>query len=759
MAKNIILFSDGTGNAASSFWRTNVWRMFQAVNLAGDRQVARYDDGVGTSSFLPLAIIGGAFGYGLKRNVIDLYEFVCRNYSAGDRIYVFGFSRGAFTVRVLVGFILQQGLVPNLSEGDMHARAKAAYRAYRAWGYHSFFRIEWPFRKLRDGLIRIKHLIQHRPPYSPDENRRVESVEFMGVWDTVAAYGLPIDEMTRGVDRWLWPLVLPNRELDPRVRCARHALALDDERTTFHPMLWTETGEQQLTPDAEGRRWIRDERLSQVWFVGMHSNVGGGYPDDSLANIPLYWMMEEARRCGLDFKTPPADQPDGMAWAKSAGDKDGRLYDSRSGVGGYYRYGPRRLDDLCHVDSSDPRVAVDVPVPKIHESVFRRIQSECNPYAPIGLSSSYSLVMDNSEILAPQNNPYESAATAAARYAAQQRIWNFVWLRRIVYFLTVAASYHLLAFFWFHEQIPEHEFDSSVRLVSEFVRLVESFLPRPVVHWWTDAYAASPEWFLGGIVAVAILIGGSSIGSHISSAMRLDWITRGTNSGVPDTALHRGILAFRTSDTYQAALWALKWWILPALSAVFLIWLGFVTASHLLFNVVDSMGFVCDPQPIEKRLTSKGARSNPLDFDTKAICVSSRTEVEAGKSYRVTIEVLSPWADGDIPATPAGFRSASAPEWWRAPLLYAALPLRRVLFRPWFLILGRIGPMGNAEYFLDPVRLRDRPNVYQGSFVSERSGELFFYVNESVIALPFLSSVFYDNNKGKALITVEQLEN
>src|ERR1039458_5933912 len=81
MPKNIILLSDGTGNAAASIWRTNVWRIFQAIDLTGSAQVARYDDGVGTSSFKPLAILGGGFGWGLKRNVIDLYKFLCRTYS------------------------------------------------------------------------------------------------------------------------------------------------------------------------------------------------------------------------------------------------------------------------------------------------------------------------------------------------------------------------------------------------------------------------------------------------------------------------------------------------------------------------------------------------------------------------------------------------------------------------------------------------------------------------------------------------------
>ena len=109
MGKRIIILSDGTGNSAARVWRTNVWRMFEALDLSGADQVAFYDDGVGTSSFKPLAILGGAFGWGLKRNVIDLYKFVCRNYKTAedynvagatdDEIFAFGFSRGAFTIQ------------------------------------------------------------------------------------------------------------------------------------------------------------------------------------------------------------------------------------------------------------------------------------------------------------------------------------------------------------------------------------------------------------------------------------------------------------------------------------------------------------------------------------------------------------------------------------------------------------------------------------------------------------------------------------
>ena len=117
MPKNIAVFADGTGNSAAKFNRTNVWRLYQALdtttNPAPPRplQLAYYHNGVGTSSFRPLALLGGAFGWGLKRNLLDMYNFICRNYAPGDRIYLFGFSRGSFTVRLLAALIAQEELV------------------------------------------------------------------------------------------------------------------------------------------------------------------------------------------------------------------------------------------------------------------------------------------------------------------------------------------------------------------------------------------------------------------------------------------------------------------------------------------------------------------------------------------------------------------------------------------------------------------------------------------------------------------------
>src|ERR1700752_4843443 len=101
--------------------------------------------------------------------------------------------------------------------------------------------------------------------------------------------------MARGVSQWILPLELPDRTFNhQKIERACHALALDDERTTFHPVLWSERDEPQLKPDDDGRYWTKDERLRQVWFAGIHANVGGGYPDDSLAQVSLTWIMKEA---------------------------------------------------------------------------------------------------------------------------------------------------------------------------------------------------------------------------------------------------------------------------------------------------------------------------------------------------------------------------------------------------------------------------------------------------------------------------------
>lgn len=768
-AKNIILLSDGTGNAASRVWRTNVWRFFQALDLTTSHQVAAYDDGVGTSAFKPLALLGGAFGWGLKRNVLDLYKFLCRNYEEGCQIYGLGFSRGAFTIRVLMGLVVNQGIIKFDSESELNRRAKSAYRAYRAERYHSVFRIEKAFRFLRDVAIAIKNRLRGHQAYIREDNCQPEAIRFIGVWDTVAAYGLPIEEMTYGISKWLWPLELPDRSLNKRVLRACHAVALDDERTTFHPVLWTEEDEQTLPNGQDGKRYTKDERISQVWFAGVHSNVGGGYPDDSLAHVPLYWMMREALIAGVHFKSLPGDPPDcpdAMRQVLNARDKDGRLYDSRQGLGGYYRYGPRKLALLCDMRFSRRlKDAVRITAPKIHASAFERNVNGAHPYAPIGLPERYAVVDEATTILEGAQNPYETQEHAKRRAAGQERVWDLVWWRRVVYFLTVAASLHIVLFPIIYGRDRAAEFETPLRIVSEVLRLIGGFLPG-FFRWWINSFAANPIKFVLSVALVTALIWiGTRLGTAITDRMEQIWHAKPKNT---PTAPSGGVYALRTHWLYQRVLWALKRQIAPAASVVAILYLTITVGSHLLFNLQDAAGMHCKESRAVEGVPWFGKVEAKAHFHADNFCWPSGIYLIEGRRYQVTIKMVSPqWQDGsplmngEIQTDLDGFEVSEASGLLNRAALFFGVPLRRVFLRPWFRIIARIGTFGTDEYFLDPDKpvpgRVDTATEISPAFWVRRSGELFLYVNDAVIGLPAINNFFYRGNQGEATVTVTHL--
>jgi uncharacterized protein (DUF2235 family) len=272
--KNLILLSDGTGNSAAKLHKTNVWRVYRALDLSKDDQLAEYDDGVGTSSLRPLALLGGACGVGLARNVRHLYAFLSRNYRdlPGDekeKVFAFGFSRGAYTIRMLIGLVRNQGLVdPELPEQAFQREILRRWDAFRSERFRRFRRT--PGEPKRLDVVKAQG---HVPNFA-----------FVGLWDTVSAYGLPIDELQHAIDLYIYPFSFSDRRVCDIVECAYHALSLDDERRTFHPVLWDES-------DAGDRA-----RLQQVWFPGVHANIGGGYPKDGLAmSRSNRWSVKPSR--------------------------------------------------------------------------------------------------------------------------------------------------------------------------------------------------------------------------------------------------------------------------------------------------------------------------------------------------------------------------------------------------------------------------------------------------------------------------------
>ncbi len=440
MAKKIILLADGTGNSAASPFKTNVWRLYEALDLTGGDQVALYDDGVGTETFKPLAALGGAFGIGVWQNVKSLYTFICRNHKhSDDRIYLFGFSRGAFTVRLLAGLIMKCGVVGWTTEPELRRNVAAAYSAYRR---DFLYRATGaPSRKLM--RLWLRPMIKP-PPHMPDHplqialgssipQRRV-TITFLGVWETVDAYGMPVDEWKRGIDQVVWPMSFADRYFSGGIDKARHALSLEDERTTFRPVLWNEF-------DYEGRQIPRD-RLLQAWFAGVHANVGGGYPDDALAYVPLYWMMTEVSPtlpgllAGTATASPPAELEFISDRARAVRDgavSSGKQYDSRAGLAGYYRYGPRSVSELC----DDPRHLVKITDPVLHQSVVERVGGRIVASAPISAPPQFSVARTASSVLTA-GRPLAMEWMALA--------WDRVWWRLVFYLSTVSLTIVLVSF-------------------------------------------------------------------------------------------------------------------------------------------------------------------------------------------------------------------------------------------------------------------------------------------------------------------------
>ena len=196
-----------------------------------------------------------------------MFEFIFENFQAGDNIFLFGFSRGAATVRSLSGFIHLFGILPK-SRPEL---IKEAYKIYKKSDDDERENLAYDFVK------------RHHNQWT--------KIKFLGVWDTVAALGIPfktIDVILNSIS--FFQHDFHNLYLSASVEHARHALAIDDERKTFHPELWKKEIEEYQT-------------MKQVWFCGMHTDVGGGYQEHFLSDIPLNWMIAEAKEFGLRLFT------------------------------------------------------------------------------------------------------------------------------------------------------------------------------------------------------------------------------------------------------------------------------------------------------------------------------------------------------------------------------------------------------------------------------------------------------------------------
>lgn len=282
--KNLVVCCDGTNNEFGDT-NTNVVRTFTVAVKQTGKQHAFYDPGLGTfpspGAITPIAqgltkLAGSAAGFGLSQNVALSYKFLMENYEDGDQIYLFGFSRGAYTVRVVAALMHACGLM---------TRDNANLIPYA----FNLFRNETSKRGKHGGhTLELPICDQFKAAFS-----RAVPIHFIGVWDTVSSVGNVYD-----------PFKLPFTKTNPSVKTLRHAISIDEKRKFFRTNLWSNPSPSTPTD------------VVQVWFAGVHADVGGGYPevDCGLSKISFQWMMEEAGLAGmqidkakLEGMLPPAD--------------------------------------------------------------------------------------------------------------------------------------------------------------------------------------------------------------------------------------------------------------------------------------------------------------------------------------------------------------------------------------------------------------------------------------------------------------------
>lgn len=339
---NLVVCCDGTWNTEDQHsgdvpTPTNVVLMRNCIadsDAAGNPQEVYYHPGVGTDGGPFDHLMGGAFGQGLCDNIKSAYRWLASRYTdrTRDRVYLFGFSRGAYTARSLAGMISTCGLLNldenQLSHDDIWQRVEAAFRHYRkpdaaSWGADSK---PWAFH--------------HGPAGAPGQ----APYYFIGVWDTVGALGIPDDLAILNLFDNPKDYSFHHTGLSPLITCARHAVGLDEQRASYTPTLWN--SDPSVMSDGK-------PRLLQIYFPGVHCDVGGGYAQRGLSDGALKWMIEEAGNAGLAMKTAVSAQirPDALDV----------LHDSLTGPFKKLRTQPRRT----------PRIDKGNEL-RLHDSVLQR---------------------------------------------------------------------------------------------------------------------------------------------------------------------------------------------------------------------------------------------------------------------------------------------------------------------------------------------------------------------------------------------------
>ena len=391
MPKNIVICCDGTGNEIGSNI-SNVLKLFRVLEKDAGQRVY-YHPGIGTIGLESAwgrfkqkvrGVFGLATGAGLDDDTLAAYRFLCETYESGDRVWLFGFSRGAYTVRVLAAFIHVIGLL-RPDQIDLAGYAFSTYKNASANSQSadgkapSFLDEAWHFSRVAGGYP--------------------VTIEFIGVWDTVASVIVPRK------DKLLPDLqTLVYTRSNPSVRKFRQAISIDERRRMFRLNRWIDP--QKFRSDQFDPSTAVDQDIRQVWFAGVHGDVGGGYPEQQsgLSKFPLLWMIAQAEAAGLRVDRAMIDH---LGWGQAgqggsheyvAPDATAKLHISPESVWWILEWLPKQEkwrewpDRKCilgwYLPLAEPRPIPDGAI--LHRSVIDRITKDPT-YRPINMPASYSI--------------------------------------------------------------------------------------------------------------------------------------------------------------------------------------------------------------------------------------------------------------------------------------------------------------------------------------------------------------------------------
>jgi uncharacterized protein (DUF2235 family) len=407
--RNIIICCDGTGNEISENISNvlKLYRCLRKTEKTSPRQLVYYDPGVGTlerpDPWHKLkqdfnAILGLATGYGLDDNVLAAYAFLVHNYQAGDQIYLFGFSRGAYTVRVLAGLIHKIGLI----SPEQVNLAGSGLIAYKQFSSDEAPKLRAKFKSAIDAVAAEDTLPQtafdNAAQFARITSTRWPTIRFVGVWDTVASVIVP------RADRFYWPSLeeLAFTLLNPSVQTFRQAISMDERRCMFRLKKWDDP--QTFKHNRFNDAHAEPQDILQVWFAGVHGDIGGGYPEkeSGLSKYPLLWMIDEATKCGLQVNQATVNQ---LAWGIQrkgspfsyvVPDVRGELHTSLRGPwwileylpkSAWYKEWPARKAYFgYYIPDAEPRFIPDGAM--IHESVLERMNAMPS-YRPVNLPKHF----------------------------------------------------------------------------------------------------------------------------------------------------------------------------------------------------------------------------------------------------------------------------------------------------------------------------------------------------------------------------------